>query len=326
MNPSITRKTKSSERTLNTSARKNSQEGKDKTSKTRQTSKTKSSERTLNTSARKNSQKGKDKTSKDRRMSTGRNMSNGRSKCKDKSLLNTEVFSPDQNRGSSVKRKSLTKERNTSQGRSKDRNNDRKNTESQKRKSLEAPVPVKKTKLKSPKSTIREPVHGLDEKYFQVVDKHVICLVCPGANKSTHKQGVKHMNTEKHKKNIQISNKEPEPEKPNPKKKPDNNISQFGRLRKNNSFLNRSSWIDMSNETPSFQTPVPVKKKKPKTKNKTTDVNKTSQEEANIEEPEKVVRRLKNPFKTSSSKETLKSAKVSKLLQNFLTSTFSNGF
>jgi len=136
------------------------------------------------------------------------------------------------------------------------------------------------------------------------------------------------MKTEKHKIYIQLSNREPEPEKPYPKKKTDNNISQFGILRKNNSFSNRSSWIDSSesdssesesSETPSFQTPVPVKKKKPNTKKKPTYVKETSLEEANIKESFVDVRRLvKNPFKTSSSKETFKSSKVCELSQNLL--------
>ena len=310
-------KAKSSERTLNTGARKNSSEGKDKTSKTRQRSKTKGSERTLNTSSKRKSQEGlrvslgrnkegkktmnksqeksvsSSNKSKDRGMSTGRNMSNGRSR------------STDQNRGSST---SLTKERNTSQSKSKDRDSDQKNIEPQKRKSLKMLVQPKKTKSKSPKRPIKEPVLGFDEKYFQITEKQVICLVCPGANKITHKKGVVHMNTEKHKKNVQISNKEPEQETPNSKKKTDNNISQFGRLRKN-----RSSWIDISSDTPSFQTPVPVKKKKPNIKKKTTDMKETSQEEAIIKEPEKVRRLVKNPFKTLSSKEALKLSKVCKL-------------
>lgn len=317
MNPGIASKAKSSERTLNTGARKNSSEGKDKTSKTRQRSKTKGSERTLNTSSKRKSQEGlrvslgrnkegkktmnksqeksvsSSNKSKDRGMSTGRNMSLGRSR------------STDQNRGSSAKGTSLTKERNTSQSKSKDRDSDLKNIEPQKRKSQETLVQPMKTKSKSPQKPIKEPVLGFDEKYFQITEKQVICLVCPGANKITHKKGVVHMNTEKHKKNVQISNKEPEQETPNSKKKTDNNISQFGRLRKN-----RSSWIDMSSDTPSFQTPVPVKKKKPNIKKKTTDMKKTSQEEAIIKEPEKVRRLVKNPFKTLSSKEALKLSKV----------------
>ena len=259
----------------------------------RQASRTKSGDRDVSRSSRRKSQDGKDSAcnkSKDRNKSAERKNSIKRRSSSKPSQVVSSVNS-DQNREHNSPRKSPEKT-------TKDRDD----------KSMSR-VPCKSKEAKS-KGAVKESNQEIDENCFRFEGTNAICLVCPGSRMVSRAYSIKHSKTDKHKKNVELGSKVVEPPKSKSQKK-ENNVSKFGRQRQNNSFLSRSSWIDLSSEEPSFLTPVIKKKRSAKTNKSSNKTTKSTRQKGPVEDQEKKVRRVvKVPFQNSRCQVVEKTSKV----------------